>query len=175
MEKNLFPIGRVVKPHGIRGKIKVKYFGEDVKTFSCYRELIIEDSEGRRNPFELLEVTPQPPLLILRLKGIETVEDAQSLVGREILIPREALPDLDEGEYYWVDLLGMRVETEKGKSLGRIKEILATGAHDVYVIEGKRGEISLPAIIEVVKKVDRERGVVKVQRMEGLWEEEDEI
>lgn len=175
MGKNLFPIGRVVKPHGIRGKIKVKYFGEDVKTLSFYRELIIEDNEGKRKPFELLEVIPQPPLLILQLKGIETVEDAQPLVGKEILIPREALPDLEEGEYYWVDLLGMVVETEKGRSLGRIKEIFRTGAHDVYVIEGKRREIFLPAIMEIIKKVDRERGVVKAQWMEGLWEEEDEI
>jgi 16S rRNA processing protein RimM len=175
MEKDLFPIGRVVKPHGVKGKIKVEYFGEDITRFPPYREVLIEEDTGRLRAFEILEATPQPPRLILRLKGIERREEIEPLIGKEILIKRETLPELEEGEYYWFEILGMVVETTEGKRIGKVKEVFQTGAHDVYVVEGRRGEILLPATEEVILSIDREKGVMKVIRMEGLWEEEDEV
>jgi 16S rRNA processing protein RimM len=69
----------------------------------------------------------------------------------------------------------MSVETQEGKKIGRVKEIFSTGANDVYVVEGRRGEILLPATWEVIQGVDRERGVMKVSQKDGLWEEEDEV
>jgi 16S rRNA processing protein RimM len=175
MAKNLFPIGRVVKTHGIKGKVKVDYFGEDLHRFSLYREIFIEGEKGRPQAYEILEAIPQPPRLILKLKGIEKVEEAEPLIGKEIFIKREALLELEEGEYYWMDILGMEVETQEGKRIGKVMEIFPTGAHDVYVVEGKRGEILLPATEEVIQSIDLKRGVMTVIRMEGLWEDEDEI
>ena len=175
MVKNLFPIGRVVKPHGVKGKVKAKYFGEDLRLFSLYREIFIEGERGSPELYEIIEAIPQPPRLILRLKGIEKIEEAEPLIGKEIFIEKEALPGLEEGEYYWVDILGMNVETQEGKRIGKVKEIFHTGAHDIYVVEGKRGEILLPATEEVIQSIDLKRGVMKVVRMEGLWEDEDEV
>jgi 16S rRNA processing protein RimM len=174
-ERDLFPIGRVVKPHGVKGKIKVKYFGEDLDRFFLYREVFIEDSSGGVQTYEIMEATPQPPRLILRLKGIETIEKVEPLIGKEILISKDSLPKLEEGEYYWFEILEMVVETESGKKLGKVKEIFPTGANDIYVVEGKRGEILLPATEEVIQSIDRKRGVMKVIWMEGLWEKEDEV
>jgi 16S rRNA processing protein RimM len=175
MEKNLIPIGRVVNTHGIKGKMKVEYFGEDLHLFFLYHEIFIENEKGRAEPYEIIETIPQPPRLILRLKGIEKIEEAESLIGREILIKKEALPKLEAGEYYWVDILGMEVETQEGKRIGNVREIFHTRAHDVYVIRGKRREIFLPATEEVIQDIDLNRGVMKVARMKGFWEEEDEI
>jgi 16S rRNA processing protein RimM len=174
MDKDLLPIGRVVKPHGVKGRIKVEYFGENIHRFSLYREILIEEEEGKERVYEVLEATPRPPGLILHLKGIERREEAEPLIGKEILIKREALPQPDKGEYYWIDILGMVVETPEGKRIGKVKKIFPTGAHDVYVLEGKRGEIFLPATEEVIQSIDCEKGVMKVIRMRGLWEEEDE-
>jgi 16S rRNA processing protein RimM len=175
MEKDLFPIGKVVKTHGVKGKVKVAYFGEDLHRFSLYREIFIKDDKGRPEPYEILEAIPQPPRLILRLNGIEKVEEAEPLIGREIFIEKKALFELGEGEYYWMDLLGMKVETREGKRIGKVREIFPTGANDVYVVEGKRGEILLPATEEVIQSIDLKKGVMKVLRMEGLWEDEDEV
>ena len=175
MEKRLVPIGRVIKPHGIKGRVKVEYFGEDLDRFLLYREVIIRDPTGRAQTFEVVEAVLQPPRIILTLKGIQTIEETEPLIDREILVPRETLPELAEDEVYWIDLLGMGVETEEGKRLGRVKTIFPTGAHDVFVVEGCRREICLPATAEVVKRVDRERSVVKVRWMKGLWEAEDEV
>jgi 16S rRNA processing protein RimM len=175
MEKDLLPIGRVVKPHGVKGKIKVDYFGEDLNHFPLYREVFIKDHVGRLQAYDILEAVPQPPRLILRLKGIERIEEVEPLVGREIFIEKRSLPDLKEGEHYWFEILGMVVETEKGKRIGRVREIFPTGANDVYVVEGKRREIFLPATEEVIQSIDIKKGRMKVIRMEGLWEEEDEV
>jgi len=175
MEKNLFPIGRVVKPHGVKGKMKVKYFGDDLHRFFSYHEIFIEDEKSGLESYEILEVIPQPPRLILRLKGIEKIEEIEPLIGKNILIEKEALPELEEGEYYWIDLVGIEVETREGKKIGKVREIFSTGAHDVYVVEGKRGEIFLPAIEDVIQSIDLKKRVMKVVRMEGLWEDEDEV
>ena len=175
MEKNLFPIGRVVKPHGVKGKMKVEYFGDDLHRFFSYRKIFIENETSRLNSYEILEVVPQPPRLILRLKGIEKIEEIEPLIGKKIFIEKEALPELEVGEYYWGDLLEMEVETQEGKRLGKVKKIFPTGVHDVYVVEGKRGEILLPAIEGVIQSIDLKKRVMKVARMEGLWEDEDEI
>jgi 16S rRNA processing protein RimM len=165
----------VVKPHGVRGKVKVDYFGGNPDDFTLYQKIFIKDNSGRPESFEVLEVTPQPPRLILRLKGIERIEETEGLIGKEILVPREDLPELKEGEYYWFEILGMAVETEGGKRIGTVKKIFPTGANDIYVVAGKRGEIFLPAIDEVIRKIDCQRRVIQVVRMKGLWEEEDEI
>jgi 16S rRNA processing protein RimM len=175
MVKDLLPIGKVVKPHGVKGKVKVEYFGEDFHLFSLYREIFIEGEKGRPEPYKIMEVTPQPPRLILRIKGIEKIEETELLIGKEILVEKEAFPGLEEGEYFWVDILGMEVQTREGKRLGKVKEIFPTGANDVYVVEGKRGEIFLPATEEVIQNIDLKRGVMKVVRMKGLWEDEDEV
>jgi len=175
MEKNLFPIGRVVKPHGVKGKVKVKYYGVDLRKLSLYREVFIEDEKGGPKAYEILEAIPQPPRLILQLKGIEKIEEAESLTGREIFVKREALRELEEGEYYWGDILGVAVETQEGKRIGKVKDIFPTGANDVYVVEGKRGEILLPATEEVIRSIDIKKRVMKVVRKEGLWEDEDEV
>jgi 16S rRNA processing protein RimM len=175
MKRDLLSIGRVVKPHGVKGRVKVDYFGDDLSHFSVYREAFIKNRAGELRAYKILESVPQPPYLILRLKGIERREEADSLVGKEILVMRRSLPDLKEGEYYWFDILGMAVETEDGKRIGKIKEILPTGANDVYVVEGKRKEIFLPATEEVIQGIDIKNRRMRVMRMDGLWEEEDEV
>ncbi len=175
MEKHLFPIGRVVRPHGVKGKVKVEYYGVDLQGLSLFRQIFFEDEKGKPEAYEVLEAIPQPPRLILRLKGIEKIEEAESLTGREIFVEREALRELEEGEYYWMDILGIEVETQEGKRIGKVKEIFPTGANDVYVVEGKRGEILLPATEEVIQSIDIKKRVMKVVRKEGLWEDEDEV
>jgi len=175
MKRDLLSIGRVVKPHGVKGRVKVDYFGDDLSHFSVYREAFIKNRAGELQSYEILEAVPQPPYLILCLKGIGRREEVEPLVGKEILIMKRSLPDLKEGEYYWFDILGMAVETEDGKRIGKIKEILPTGANDVYVVEGKRKEIFLPATEEVIQGIDIKNRKMIVIRMDGLWEEEDEV
>lgn len=168
-------IGKVIKPHGVRGKIKIEYFGEDLKGFSSYPKIYVEIAPGQWKSYEILKVFPQPPRLIIQLKGVERREETDPLIGKEIYVKKKEMPKLAKGEYYWFEILGLEVKTKEGKILGRIKEIFPTGANDVYVVKGKRREIFLPAIEKVIEEIDLERGVMEVTWMEGLWEKEDEI
>ncbi len=172
MEQVFYPVGRVVKPHGVKGKIKADYFGEALTRFP-YQKIFIKDYSGRPEPFDVLEITSQPPRLILRLKGIEKIEETERLIGKEILVRKEDLPGVEEGEYYWFEVLGMAVETVNGRRIGTVKKIVPTKANDVYIVEGKRGEILLPAIEEVIQSIDRQKRVITVIRKEGLWEEDE--
>ncbi|MCX8116701.1 MAG: ribosome maturation factor RimM [Desulfobacterota bacterium] len=174
MEEEFHPIGRVIKPHGVRGKVKIDYYGETASRFP-YRRIFIRDLTGKPTPFEVLEVIPHPPRFILKLKGIETIEEAEPLLGREVLLPRRDFPPLQEDEFYWFEIIGMAVETETGRRIGRVKGIFPTGANDVYIVQGKRREIFLPAIEPVIREIDRQKKVIRVAWMEGLWEEEDEV
>ncbi len=174
MAQVFHPVGKVVKPHGVKGKVKVDYYGASPDHFP-YPKVFIRDRSGRPEPFEVQEVTPQAPRLILKLKGVERVEETERLIGKEILVQQGDFPDVEEGTYYWFEILGMAVETTSGKKIGTVKEIFPTGANDVYIVEGKRREILLPAIEQVIKSIDRQKRVIRVVRMEGLWEEEDEI
>ena len=173
--ESLVAIGKVIKPHGVRGQVKIVYFGEDPGGFHHYREILVRDSQGIPRVYEVEEVVSCPTHLILRLKGIGRREETHLLLGREILVPREALPPLEEGEYFWFEIVGLTVETQEGKTIGTVKEVLATGANDVLVVEGKGRELHLPVTKEVIRKIDREKRIIQVIRMKGLWEDEDEV
>lgn len=171
MKTNLIPIGRVVKTHGVKGRVKVEYYGEDLQRFFLYQKIFIGRGKDKLEPYEVIESIPQPPRLILHLKGIEKVEEAEPLLGKEIFIERGDLPKLEKGEYYWIDILGLEVVTEEGKRIGRIKEIFSTKAHDLYLIEIKGKEIFLPATEEVIREVDLQKGVIKVAQIDDFLED----
>ena len=174
MDKELVNIGRLVKPHGVKGRIKADYFGDDPHHFP-YRELWITDNLGMLHSYEIEETTPHSRYLILQLKGIRTIEEAQLLIGKEIFVPRGALPELAEDEYYWSEMVGMLVRTESGKELGRVREVFRTGANDIVAVDGRRGEVLVPMVNEFIRDIDREREVIIVRSIEGLWEKDDEI
>ena len=130
------------------------------------------DTAGRRSRCEVLWIRSQKNGVRVAIKDVTTREQAESLVGCELLISRKSLPPLDENTHYWVDLIGMAVYTTDGQHLGRISDIIATGANDVYVVETRKGypveEILLPAIASVVLEVDEAGRKMIVELPEGL-------
>ena len=166
-------IGKVLKPHGVKGDLRVRYYNpEDPLFLSRYKRLYLKDERrGLLRPFKVLKVRPHKDLLIVSLEGLRDREDAERWRGSEVLVRREDLPPLEEDEYYWEEIIGLEVFTKEGESLGRVTSIWRTGGSDVYVVEGEKGEIMLPAIKQVVLEVDREGGRMVVELLEGLLEE----
>ena len=105
---------------------------------------------------------------LLELEGVEDVDAASALVGCQVLIPSDKLERLSEGEYYWRDIIGLEVITEDGEILGRIENVFSTGSNDVYVCTGGEREILLPAIADVIRKIDIKNGRMVVRLLEGL-------
>lgn len=158
--------------HGIHGAVKVRSYAESLECFTQPEGLTMIDSAGRRSQCAVLWVRPYKNGICLAFKDVTTRSQAEALTGCELLIPRKSLPPLDEDTHYWIDLIGMSVYTTDRECLGRITDVIATGANDVYVVTTPEGhpvkEILLPAIASVILEVDVAGQIMVVELPEGL-------
>ncbi len=165
-------IGKVLKPHGIKGDLRVRYFNPDPSFFLNYRHIYLKDNKrGILRRFEVREVNIREKAIIISLEGIRDRDAAQRWAGSEVLIHRQDLPPLEEDEYYWEDIIGLKVYSVEGEYLGEVVNILPTGSNDVYEVRGPKGEMMLPAVSDVIKQIDLESGRILVDIPGGLSEE----
>jgi 16S rRNA processing protein RimM len=165
---DLLEIGEVVRPHGLKGRIKAKSYLVSKGSTDRLDEVFIRKLKEPAVRFRIKTLQVERRILFLELEGIENIDAAAQLVGCRILISPDKLKKLPEDEHYWHELLGLRVMTEAGRDLGRIVSIVPAGSHDVYVCAGNGQEIMLPAIGEVIRKIDIDAGVMVVRLLEGF-------
>ena len=164
---NLLEIGQIVNTYGIKGFIKVVPFVDYKEQFKDFHKIYI-DLNKKNEEFFIEQVKFSKDLVLLKLKGIETIEQAEMFRNQYIKIERKDIK-LEEGAHFIVDLLGLEVYTEEGTLLGNIKEVLQPGCNDVYIIKNSENkEILIPVIPEVVKKIDIENHKVIVHLLDGL-------
>ena len=166
MDSQFIVVGRVAAPWGTRGEIKVEVMTDFPDRFSPQEEVHID---GR--PITIERSRWHRGRVILKLATIDSVEAAQGLGGRFLEVPQSQLRPLPEDEYYQFQLLGLQVWTSEGEFLGRIAHILPTGSNDVYVVPSTHGELLIPAIEDVVKSVDLDRGRIVIEVIEGLLQQ----
>lgn len=167
MEKYL-EIGQIVNTFGIKGQVKVNPFTDDIRRFDELKELYVE-KKNELKLFQIEKVNYSKNMVILKLKGIETPEEAESLRNSYLKINRKDVKKLPEGTYYIADLIGLDVYTDENKLLGKVDYIYNAGSSDIYVVKDEQGkEILLPAIKDVLKQVDLENGKIIVHIIEGL-------
>lgn len=166
MDYQFIVVGRVVAPWGARGEIKVEVMTDFPDRFSPQEEVHID---GR--PMTIERSRWHRGRVILKLATIDSVEATQGLRGRFLEVPQSQLRPLPKDEYYQYQLLGLEVWTTGGELLGRIANILPTGSNDVYIVPSRHGELLIPAIEDVVKSVDLERGRIVIEVIAGLLQE----
>jgi 16S rRNA processing protein RimM len=171
----LFQVGVVVGTHGLRGDLKIRPLTPDSDSLLVADQVFFRDKGGRLHSQEPARAVPQKGNVLLRLRGIDTIEAAQPLVGSEVLLPLAALPVLDDDEFYWYELRGLKVVDRTRGELGVIDDLLVTGAHDIYVVNGRFGEVMIPAVSQFVIGVDLESGQMSVDLPEGLVPEVDDL
>ena len=154
----------MLRAWGIRGDLKIAPFTDRPEDFTQYRSVLVGP---QRKPYEVKSFRPYQGNWLLHLNGVESRNEAEALHGQEILIETAQRPR-QEGEFYAREVIGLKVRTIAGEELGEVVEILVTGANDVYVVKGDRGEILLPARVEVIKNIDVEAGVMTVELLPGL-------
>ena len=159
-------VGRVIRPHGIRGELLVDPYSETVRSIEAESEVFIGSPE---NAYTVSSIRSHRRRLILKVAECDDRDAAEAFRGNEIFIPMQAAEPLPEGVYYRWQILGLTVREEAGQELGTVADILETGANDVYVVEadGAR-ELLLPAIESVILEVDLEAGQLLVRVPEGL-------
>ena len=157
-------VGRVLRAWGIRGDLKIAPFTDRPEDLKLYQSVFVGPQRKR---YDVKSFRPYQGNWLLHLIGVETRTDAEALHGQEILI-ETAQRQRREGEFHAREVIGLKVRTIDGDELGQVTEILVTGANDVYVITGPRGELLIPARVEVVKGIDVEAGVMTVELLPGL-------
>ena len=154
-------MGRVAAPFGVKGWIKVQPETEGPGGLLAYKTWWLGRADDWREA-PVAEAKVQGAMLAARLEGIEDRDAAAALRGISVAVPRSQLPKAGSGEYYWTDLLGLRVVNAESQELGRIARILQTGANDVLVVQGDRERL-MPFIADVIREVDTAAGVVRVE------------
>lgn len=167
----LVRVGRITKPHGINGEVKVQPDFGIVEDFLNYKEVLLvwPDSELRRE-FRVRRCRFHGELAILQLEGVADRTGADALRGGEVWVDRDLLPELPAGKYYWHDLIGLRVETENGRQLGRVESLFATGGHDIIVVTDGGREYLIPLAEGFLLNVDTAAGLLTVADVPGLFE-----
>ena len=165
-ELEYITIGHITAPRGTKGKLKVEvatdfpqHFAPSSKVYINHQPMTIDSTEWHKGK------------AIIKLDTVDSVEDGQELVGQAIEIHRSQLQPLSQGQYYHSQIIGLEVETTQGEPLGNITEILTTESgdvNDIYVVNGNRGEILIPAIEDVVKSIDPDKGRIIIEPIKGL-------
>ena len=164
--EELLQVGVITSTHGVRGEVKVFPTTDDAARFKKLKHVLL----GReRKPLEIQGVKFFKQFVILKFKGIDNINDIEKYKRCPLLVERKDAVELEEDEYFIADMIGIQVETEDGEVFGTLKDVMETGANDVYVIETEEhGEVLVPAIKECILDVDVENRKRKIHLMDGL-------
>lgn len=166
---DLLEVGKIVNTHGLRGEVKVVPWTDYPEQFEDIDTVYIKEKNDEYTSFTIKTVKYQKNNLILSLKEITDINEAEKYKNSVLYARRSSLGELPEGVYYIADLIGLTVITDDGREIGKISDVINNGASDIYVVgrEGKK-DLLLPVIDDVVLNVDLENKQVKVHLIEGL-------
>ena len=168
---DLIRVGFVAKAHGIKGEVRIQPVVGLPDEFKNYKDLVLVDRESQeRQTFKVNRSRPQAMVVIQQLEGVVDRTAAEGLCGNEVWVSRSLVPPLPEGEFYWHDLIGLQVETEGGRKLGRVETLFATAGRDILVIRDGGREYLVPLAKEFIKSSDLQNGILIVTDMPGLFE-----
>ena len=166
--EDLLKVGVITTTHGVRGEVKVFPTTDDAERF-LELEYVLLDTGRELRRLDIKNVRFFKNLVILKFDGMDNINDIEKYKGKDLWIPREEAQELGEDEYYIADLQGLNVVLEDGTEFGTLRDVMETGANDVYIIDSnEHGEVLLPAIKECILDVDLEKNTMTVHLMKGL-------
>lgn len=166
--EELLQVGVITSTHGVRGEVKVFPTTDDAARFKQLKHVLL-DTGREMKPLEIQGVKFFKQFVILKFKGINNINDIERYKRCPLLVERKDAVELKEDEYFVADMIGIQVETEDGEVFGTLKDVMETGANDVYVIDTEEhGEVLVPAIKECILDVDVENRKMTIHLMDGL-------
>ena len=160
-------VGVISSTHGIRGEVKVFPTTDDPARFKKLKKVLL-DTGKERLELEIQSVKFFKQFVIVKFRGIDNINDIEKYKGKSLMVPREDAVQLEEDEYYIADLIGMEEYTDGGR-FGTLKDVMETGANEVYIIDSdEHGEVLVPAIHDCILDVDVEKQTMKIRLMDGL-------
>lgn len=169
--ENYVLIGRVSKPHGIKGEVRITPFSGEAELLATYKALFLAsaDEGADLQEHQVLKVRVQTDNAIVLLSGVNNRDEAEELRGSAVWVTRDELPVLSENEYYWHDFMGKDVFTGQGNYLGKVSNLISSGPQDLLVVSGEKGrEYMIPVCDDFVENPDKEKDRITVSPPEGL-------
>ena len=166
--EDLLQVGIITSTHGVRGEVKVYPTTDDPRRFRRFKEVVLDTGKEKMN-LEIEGVKFFKQFVILKFKGLDNINDIEKYRQKSLYVTRKNAVRLQRDEYFIADLIGLKVQDEDGKELGTVKDVIETGANDVYEVEMADGKsLLLPAIKQCILNVDVENGTMQVHVLEGL-------
>lgn len=166
--EDLLQVGIITSTHGVRGEVKVYPTTDDPRRFRRLKEVVLDTGKEKMN-LEIEGVKFFKQFVILKFKGLDNINDIEKYRQKSLYVTRKNAVRLQRDEYFIADLIGLKVQDEDGKELGMVKDVIETGANDVYEVEMADGKsLLLPAIKQCILNVDVENGTMQVHVLEGL-------
>ena len=166
--EELLQVGIITSTHGVRGEVKVYPTTDDPRRFRRLKEVVLDTGKEKMN-LEIEGVKFFKQFVILKFKGLDNINDIEKYRQKSLYVTRKNAVRLQRDEYFIADLIGLKVQDEDGKELGTVKDVIETGANDVYEVEMTDGKsLLLPAIKQCILNVDVENGTMQVHVLEGL-------
>ena len=166
--EDLLQVGIITSTHGVRGEVKVYPTTDDPRRFRRLKEVVLDTGKEKMN-LEIEGVKFFKQFVILKFKGLDNINDIEKYRQKSLYVTRKNAVRLQRDEYFIADLIGLKVQDEDGKELGTVKDVIETGANDVYEVEMADGKsLLLPAIKQCILNVDVENGTMQAYVLEGL-------
>lgn len=166
--EDLLQVGIITSTHGVRGEVKVYPTTDDPRRFRRLKEVVLDTGKEKMN-LEIEGVKFFKQFVILKFKGLDNINDIEKYRQKSLYVTRKNAVRLQRDEYFIADLIGLKVQDEDGTELGTVKDVIETGANDVYEVEMADGKsLLLPAIKQCILNVDVENGTMQVYVLEGL-------
>ena len=165
---NLLLIGKIIRPHGLEGCLRILSYAESEKTFLDAGTVIIRPEKGDTYEHKVISLKPHHRIFLLKLEGVDTPDAAEAYRDAAIFIQKRSISREEEASFFWYELIGLSVFLDTGEYVGTIRHILPTGSNDVYVVKKGRTEILVPAIHDVVKEIDLKHQEMIITNMGGL-------
>lgn len=166
--EELLQVGVITSTHGVRGEVKVFPTTDDPNRFKSLKHVLLDTGREKKS-LEVQGVKFFKQFVILKFKGLDNINDIEKYRQKSLYVTRKNAVRLQRDEYFIADLIGLKVQDEDGTELGTVKDVIETGANDVYEVEMADGRsLLLPAIKQCILNVDVENGMMQVHVLEGL-------
>jgi len=167
---SLILIGKVAATHGIKGQLRITTYSGHFDSLLAVDAVILKEPSGRMSTLTVSSAVVHGRKMLLAFAGLPDINKVLHLVGSELYLRLDQLPETEEGEYYWRDLIGLKVVTVDGELLGVLQSIIETGSNDVYVVKSAARELLIPALEDIVTAIDLSAGIMTITPVVGLFD-----
>ena len=166
--EDLLLVGKVIRPQGLKGLLRIRSYAGSAESFLDAGTVFLKSDKEELFEYKVSSVKAHKGVFLMKLDGLISLEDAERYRGAEILIKKDLLRRESAEEYFWFEIIGLSVYLSSGRYIGILKDIIATGSNDIYVVKEGETEYLIPAIHEVVEEIDLKNKRIIISEIEGL-------